>query len=153
MNTFGKALFDFVKATLERYQLPVSDSAIHLLMMIMAHESGNFRYVKQKSGPALGLCQMEPLTFVFVMGYLARRKRFVLLERHYSAEMMAVDSAFAIAVARVYLWTFSEPLPSASDYEGLAKYAKKYWNTTAGKATEKDYLNAFNAMRLDYEVD
>jgi len=152
MSEFGKAIFCFIKTTLERYELPASDSAINLLIMIMAHESGNFRYVKQKDGPALGLCQMEHNTFFFVMGYLIRTERFKLLERHFPPELMQVDSAFALAVARVYLYSFPESLPDANDFEGLACYAKKYWNTTAGKATEQDYLNAFNTVRKEYEV-
>lgn len=147
MNNFSKDIFCFIHATLDRYKLPVNDSVIHLLMMIMAHESGNLRYVKQKNGPALGLLQMEPNTFDFVMEYLERKRKFTMVERIHSAEMMALDSSFAIAVARVYLWTFAEPLPTADDYEGLARYAKKYWNTTAGAATEEDYLNAFLKMK------
>ena len=36
-----------------------------------------------------------------------------------------------------------EALPEEQDIEGLARYAKKYWNTDEGKATWEDYFNAY----------
>ena len=36
-----------------------------------------------------------------------------------------------------------EALPDESDLEGLAKYAKTYWNTWRGKATWQDYFEAY----------
>jgi hypothetical protein len=56
---------------------------------------------------------------------------------------MVVDVEFAAAFARVYLYTFPEPLPHADDLDGLARYAKQYWNTEAGKATPEKYLADF----------
>jgi len=45
--------------------------------------------------------------------------------------------------ARIYLWRISEAIPDAADVDGLAEYAKTYWNTEAGKATPKLYADAY----------
>ena len=47
-----------VRQSLLMYGLPCSESAITLLVMVAAHESGGFRYVQQIGGPALGLFQI-----------------------------------------------------------------------------------------------
>ena len=135
-----------IERALERYQLPNSESAIRLLLMIAAHESGGFMYCRQKRGPALGLFQMEPPTFDHVMEYLDRTGRFLQLPRILPAERMVTDPVFAAGVARVYLYSIPKPLPSPDDVIGLGKYAvyaKKFWNSELGAATPEDYETAF----------
>lgn len=136
-----------IEKALSRFDLPNSEAAVRLLLMICAHESGGFTYCKQRGGPALGLFQMEPATFAHVIDYLKRSGRFPAV-RHLPVERLVIDPEYAAAIARVYLWSFPEPLPDADDLEGLATYAKKYWNTPAGKATAEKYLNDFKAHVL-----
>lgn len=132
-----------IENALDRCALPNSESAVRLLLMIAAHESGGFMYCRQKGGPAIGLFQMEEPTFKHVIEYLQRTGKFPAVNTTLPFERMLTDATHAAAIARVYLYTFPEPLPDPDDLDGLAAYAKKYWNTTAGAATESDYKNAY----------
>lgn len=133
-----------IENALERCDLPNTESAVRLLLMIAAHESGGFTYCRQGgNGPAIGLFQMEEPTFKHVIEYLNRTGKFPAVSRQLPFERMLTDATHAAAIARVYLYTFPEALPPPQDLDGLAAYAKKYWNTTAGKATAEDYKAAF----------
>jgi len=132
-----------IEAALTRFNLPDSEAAVRLLLMIAAHESGGFMYCRQKGGPALGMFQMEPATYEFCRDYLARTGRFMAVPMNYPASRLVTDLILAAGMARVYLYTIPEPLPDADDLQGLAEYAKKYWNTEAGAATAEQYLKAF----------
>lgn len=142
MTKLGLTVRTAIEKALARFDLPNSEAAVRLLLMIAAHESGGFTYCKQKGGPALGLFQMEPPTFAHVMDYLKRSERFPAV-RPLPVERLVIDAEYAAAVARVYLYSFPEPLPDADDLAGLAAYAKKYWNTNAGRATPEKYLRDF----------
>jgi len=130
-----------------------SQAAINLILMIVAHESGELTYSKQVRGPALGFTQMEPATFKWLIEWLGKTRPHLLdalemfgpIDMH-SASYMVISPQYAVAAARLNLIRFPEALPEAHDLEGLARYAKKYWNTSAGKATEADYLNAYKSM-------
>lgn len=133
-----------IERAMQRFELPDSETAVRLLLMIAAHESGGFLYCKQNKGPALGLFQMEPNTYEFCISYLKRTGRFPKLTRTFRAERMLVDTEFAAAFARVYLASIPEPLPNdPDDLDALAAYAKKYWNTEAGAATPGKYKRDF----------
>lgn len=143
MTKIAKILQAVIYHGLERFKLPDSDALINLLMMIAAHESRGFVCCKQlNGGPAIGLFQMEPKTFDFVMGYLERTGKFKTIDRKAWPEHMLIDVEFAAAMARVYLWTEATPLPAADDYEALAEYANKFWNR-GGKAEPHEYLNDY----------
>lgn len=143
MTKIGLTVRSAIERALERFHLPGDENVVRLLLMIAAHESGGFHYCKQVKGPALGLFQMEPPTYRHVMQYLERTGKFPAISRRLHAERMLIDTEFAAAIARVYLYTFPEPIPDADDLEGLAAYAKKYWNTEYGAATAEKYLNDF----------
>jgi len=53
--------------------------------------------------------------------------------------------AYQTAMARVYYWMRPGRIPDTP--EGMARYAKQHWNTPAGKATEADYLLAYQRLR------
>jgi len=143
MTRFGLSLRGIIERALTRYQLPDSEAAVRLLLMIAAHESGGFTYCKQVNGPALGVFQMEPPTYRAVLEYLERSGRFPSIPRNLREERLVFDADFAAAIARVYLVSKPEPLPEADDLDGLAEYAKKHWNTYLGKATPEQYHRAF----------
>ena len=132
-----------IERGLTRFSLPGDENAVRLLLMISAHESGGFTYCKQKGGPALGIFQMEPATFASVMAYLERTGKFPDIHRNTPVERLVTDVEFAAAMARVYLWSFPEAIPDADDLDGLAKYAKQYWNTDLGAATAEKYKSDF----------
>jgi hypothetical protein len=143
MTKLGLTVRTAIERALDRFNMPQSESVVRLLLMITAHESGGFTYCKQNGGPALGLFQMEPPTFEHVMGYIKRTGKFPAVNTNTPIERLVIDVEFAAAMARVYLWTFPEPLPKPDDLEGLALYAKKYWNTDQGAASAEKYLNDF----------
>ncbi len=135
-----------IQTALDYYQLPVSQSAIHLLEMIAAWESGDFRYVRQKHGPALGMMQMEPDTYLCVCSYLQShptKAPLLLDELPQQPEHLIFDPFFAVGMARLFFLRFPEPLPDSQQIEQLAHYAKKYWNTNQGKACWTNYHDAW----------
>jgi len=147
MNVSNRNLALAVRATIEqalsRFNLPDSEAAVRLLLMISAHESGMFSFCRQVRGPALGLFQMEPATYEFCIEYLSRTGKFPTVARKCMPARLVTDSVLAAAMARVYLFSKPEPLPEADDLQGLAVYAKRHWNTEAGAATVDDYLKAY----------
>jgi hypothetical protein len=128
-----------------------SDSAVNLLLGTMATESHFGTYIHQKgNGPALGVYQMEPATHDdIVLNYLKRRRSLQkLLERQFGlvefrAERLLHDLQYATIFARLHYYRVSEPLPLASNTEGLARYWKEYYNTRFGKGTEDDFIKNY----------
>jgi hypothetical protein len=143
--------------------IPYSIEAVDLLCMTAAHESLNGTYLKQSKGPALGIYQMEPSTYVDIWNNFLGARRFMDelvyslagenspdYDRSGDASQMIYNLAYATAMARVHYYRVPEALPKRkelgpdSDYiYHLAKYAKRYYNTELGKATEDDYFDAF----------
>lgn len=130
-----------------------TESAIALIMMVVTHESGKFTYSKQVRGPALGFTQMEPATFKWLVEWLGKTKPHLLdamsmfgaFDSH-NPKYMVISPQYAVAAARMNLLRFPERIPASDDLDGLARYAKKYWNTSAGKATAGDYKKAYLAL-------
>lgn len=137
----------YTQAILEHYRLPASPAVVRLLVMIAAHESGGFRYVQQMNdGPAKGLLQMEPVGLDEVRRYMMLRpEKFEEVPNPYGVrlEQLVFNTELALCYARAFFMAKPEALPDVDDIEGLARYAKKYWNTSAGKATWEDYANAY----------
>lgn len=141
--------------------IPYSETAVELLMMTAAHESHLGEYIAQVGGPALGIYQMEPATEDDIHdGYLKYRRDLeqVVDNTMISALIRDIDGAdlvyslpYATAMARVHYFRVPEALPEGSlqneeTIRKMAAYAKKYYNTELGKATEEDYYEAY--MRL-----
>lgn len=132
-----------------------SEEAVRLLLMIMAHESRKGYYIKQTVGPAVGVYQMEPATHDDIHKFLTARNKRHLVTSFLSVtpvgvggipQEMAGNMYYATAMARAFFLRFPESLPKGSDEE-LAKYAKRRWNTSAGKATWQDYLQAYQGWK------
>ncbi|PJK29975.1 hypothetical protein [Minwuia thermotolerans] len=150
--------------TLDWLGPPFDDlAAVQLICMTDAHESW-FVHLRQVArfdagrpvfGPARGLGQMEPPTLADNLNW-ARRAGGVsrtLWEKlqlwtggHMPADRLMGDMVFATIAARIHYWRRPEALPAAGDVDGLAGYAKKYWNTHLGAATEADYADAFRTL-------
>jgi hypothetical protein len=137
-------------------------AAEDFLVMVAAHESKLGEYLKQISGPALGIFQIEPKTADWLGNdYLQNPRRAQLRDLFLSFYApglslkgnLAANLAFQVATARILLWSKSEPLPKPENYpagredsayiDALAAYAKTHWNTDAGKAHPKDYRDAY----------
>ena len=137
-------------------RIPYSETAVELLMMTQAHESNGGYFLKQEKGPALGIYQMEPATFDDLWDNFIKydHNLYVLmagLEGNMAltpGEQLVHDIGYATAMARVHYFRDSEPLPTGdlSDERTiweLAMYAKRVWNTEAGKATVQDYYDKY----------
>lgn len=135
-----------------------SEDAVDLLLMIACHESLCGKWTKQVNGPALGVYQMEPFTHDDVYRTFISKSqkldfavsKFVpssqtLRNKKSHAELLQTDVRYATVMARVFFMRFKEPIPD-SDYK-RAIYAKKYWNTEAGKATEDMYFNDYKRFK------
>ena len=138
----GKWLQIQIKRALVQNNLPCSSAAIALLSMIAAHESGGFTYNKQIQGPALSIYQIEPATYDDVCAY-AMEKDYLKGELPNPPERLIFDLDFATCIARIFFLRFKERIPSRDNIEGLANYAKKYWNTDKGKARPEYYSRAY----------
>lgn len=116
-----------------------SDSAVNLLMLTAAAETGLGRYLRQMGGgPALGAFQVEPATF-----------RDIQRRRHQTYPILDVDEShlewdlrLSIVVARLKYRDDPLPLPRRDDLTGLAKYHVRVYNG-GGKATVDHGIEAW----------
>ena len=143
-----------IKPTLEYLDphIPYSEAAVELLMMTCAHESHLGTYLSQIGGPALGIYQMEPATERDIYdNFLKYRdclsEMVVGVSGRYYREMndlfLTGNLMYQTAMARVHYYRDSKPLPDVSDIKGLAKYAKRVYNTHEGKASWKNYFTSY----------
>ena len=149
----SKQLRELVRETLEYLHpvIPYSKTAEELLLMTIAHESQNGEYLRQVNGVALGICQMEPRTHDDIWDNFLEYRR-ELSQMLYEINTCEIDELvwnlkYAIAMCRVHYYRVPEALPSAQgEVENLillSKYAKKYYNTEAGKATAEKYYKDY----------
>jgi len=131
-----------------------SPAAEKLLLMTACHESMGFRYRRQIKGPALSYFQIEPATLADLYdSYLDYRSaKRATLNKHLPGDMTPLealknDDTYAVACARMIYARVSAPLPDADDEHGLAAYAKKHWNTEAGKATAQKYYDDYQRWK------
>jgi len=129
-------------------EIPFSQSAVELLKMTAAHESRLGTYIAQVNGPALGIYQMEPATEEDIQVNYLRHRDYLDEKILQTGQYLTSDLRYATAMARVHYYRDPEPLPEVGDVSGLANYAKRVWNTEAGKATEDDYFQAYKKLCL-----
>ncbi len=128
-----------------------SSAAVNLLLGTCAQESSMGTFLHQINGPAVGMYQMEPLTYTdIIVNYLTYRpdlKRKILYTCHFdsfpSYDQLISNLGFATIMTRIHYYRVFEPLPEASDVKGLAAYWKKYYNTPAGKGTEEEFISNY----------
>ena len=134
-------------------KIKVSPEAVDLIMMTAAHESHLGTFIKQVRGPALGIFQMEPFThddhWIYIRDRKWLRDTFERLkEGRKDAGELEWNLKYAILLTRIHYYRKPEALPSkelpTKEYRAeLAKYAKAYYNTVAGKATWEAYLQDY----------
>ena len=133
--------------------IPYSPEAVQLIVGIAAHESGDFQHVLQiGGGPALGYGQIEPATHGDVwknwLDYrtvLARKVWELSSEMPFThiprSEELTSNPSYMVAIMRCILRRAPDSLPAVGDYEGQARYWKRYYNTVKGKGRHVDYFN------------
>lgn len=123
-----------------------SADAEELLIATMAHESLGCTYLMQEDGlgnevknGGMGPYQLEEATYTTVYNKFGGIYSLPLL----SPDTMIHDLSFATLIARLNYLRFPEPLPDASDIDGIWEYYKKYWNTELGSATKDAFITNY----------
>lgn len=136
-----------------------SESAVNLLLGTCAVESDFGTYLVQKpNGPALGIYQMEPNTYIDIYNnYLSYRiglkdliiksTRTISRPNYYD---MITNLWYATAMARVHYLRIPEKLPSHNDIDGLANYWKLYYNTPDGKGATQKFIEKYHQYITPY---
>lgn len=125
-----------------------SENAVQLLLFTCAVESDGGYYLKQLKGTALGIYQMEPLTYndIWELYIKANPKILMLISQNFNmtripdAELMISDLRYATLMARLFYRRVPELLPDSKDIDGMWEYYKKYYNTPLGKAQKQPCL-------------
>lgn len=134
-----------------------SYSSVNLLLGTAAQESNCGEYIRQlgydvdsKNG-AFGIYQMELFTHDSLWAdYLDYRKE--LAEKVYGLKIYTLTDAenlisnlpYATAMARIKYLTIKDALPDEDDIEGMARYWKKYYNSSKGKGTKQEFIDSYN---------
>ena len=152
-HVIGPTLRDMASAH-ETPQM-ASESAGALMLGTGAHESGRFRYIQQLGGgPAMGLWQVEPATAKWLDDDILERGAYSRLRQYFFEiggppgpdrhEAMRWNLRLSCAYARLRYWVVPKAIPPADDEQALAKYFKVFYNTAHGKATEQDWIDAYD---------
>lgn len=114
-------------------------------------ESG-FRYLVQRNGPALGLFQIEPTTFAWLIMRLSNDRdlmRRVLKVLNMAtlptdSNLLITNLSLACIMARLKYWYNPTPLPRADDIKGMAIYWSKIYNTLNKPSDIKRFLDLYD---------
>lgn len=126
-------------------EIPYNQNAAELVLGTIAQESAYGKYRKQQgNGPALGIGQCEPRTFLdIVINYLAYKPalKAKIMEICHVAMLNPADlvnnDRLAICFARVHYLRCKEGIPGTLD--GWAHLWKLRYNTPFGKGTEAEF--------------
>tara|TARA_R110002126_G_scaffold13516_1_gene58508 strand:+ start:1612 stop:2112 length:501 start_codon:yes stop_codon:yes gene_type:complete len=141
-------------------KLPMNTIEAKQLLVGTFFSESHLKYLHQINGPALGLCQVEPATYIDVCNYV-RRKGSGFFEKvlyciygdHYrdfpSEDYLQTDLRLQVAIVRLIYWRVAQSIPETLSKQ--AEYYKTYFNTPLGKATVSHYLHAF-PRELNYQA-
>lgn len=129
-----------------------SEDAEELMVFTCATESLGGTYLAQVGGPALGIYQMEPLTYNDIwQTYINQDPKLNLkMIMHFHCnkmppeEWLIYDLRFATAMTRLLYSRIKEPLPSAKDVDAIWAYYKKYYNTFKGSAVKEESIKHYH---------
>ena len=139
-----------VKSSLSDLLLNSQDAEV-LLVFTCAVESLGGTYLQQVNGPALGIYQMEPVTYNDIWhNFIIPDNKLGLrlfnnfdVNRMPSEARLIYDLRFATAMTRIFYLRIQEPLPSATDVDAIWDYYKKYYNTPKGAAVKDDSIQRY----------
>lgn len=116
-----------------------SPVAVKLLLGTAAQESHLGTYIRQLTGPAIGVFQMEPATFSWLQTKYGEKYPIILGR---GAPEMEWDLKLAIIMARLRYRAHLDPLPSDAIAD-VADYWKKVYNTKYGKGTPEEFIENY----------
>lgn len=129
----------FVSHVLQQVDL-FSPTAVELELGTCAQESHFGTYRKQIRGPALGVMQVEPTTFLWLQQKY--RDRYPELEVR-SPEELEWDDRLSVIMCRLRYLADPAPLPAPEDLLGQAQLWKRVYNTFRGKGTVAEYMENY----------
>lgn len=143
-----------VEQTLAELGLYTPDSA-NLILGTIAQESAYGKYRKQLgSGPALGICQIEPATFNDIVSNflkykpeLAAKIKQVVQVSEFNPNDMYLNDRLSICMCRAHYLRCKEAIPNS--VEGYAKLWKLRYNTPLGAGTEKEFIENYKRYVTD----
>lgn len=126
-------------------------SAVNLLLGTAAVESQMGKYIKQIKGPALGIYQMEPRTYLDIwlrlidpkIALKAKIKLLLGYEGKPPAERLSSDLMLATIMTRLYYFSIPQSLPDKDDIMGLGTYWKDHYNTHLGAGSVQEFTDAY----------
>lgn len=118
------------------------------LVMATGMAESNMEFIHQKGGgPARGLFQLEPVSHDDIWSRFLSKKPMLLndLRALIMKDMDLHDQLhgnlfYAAAMCRIFYLRFRQPLPDAGDWQGMAEYWKKYYNTHLGAGTVDGFI-------------
>lgn len=131
-----------------------SEDAEELLLFTCAVESLGGTYIKQVNGPALGIYQMEPVTYNDIwQNYIKNRgSLLMMLGSSFNAfsipdeQRLMYDLRFATAMTRIHYLRVGDALPSKGDIVGMWNYYKSHYNSAHGAAEREESLRKYLAF-------
>lgn len=123
-----------------------SKDAVDLIIETAITESGNFKYLKQIKGPAVGFTQIEPDTIKDCWNnYIIYRKDLTafILSLGFNPDDMefSIWSNLGLQIAFTRICYYRRPGKIPGTKEERASYWKKEYNTILGKGTIQHYLD------------
>lgn len=115
-----------------------SPEAEALVLGTIYQESRGGYYLRQLRGPALGISQVEPATFRWLVELYGARFPFIT-DRH--PHELIWDLRLAIAMCRLRYLAVPGPIPKTLD--GQAAYWKAHYNTHLGAGKPEEYVSAW----------
>jgi len=139
---FDKKQFkDLITRVLSEHPELLSDSAVNLLLSTAAQESQFGRYLRQVGGgPALGVFQMEPETFIWLQSVYFDVYPEISIRM---AEELEWDLRLSIFMARLKYRSIPTKLPDANDIPGMAKYWNRYYNANPDHGTDAEFIENY----------
>lgn len=132
----------------------LSSGAAEQLVMITAAKESSLRWLKQVGpGPALGLWQMEPVTFYDI------RDRFIKTQPYFwnafgassialqpEPAELAYNLKLAAVCCRLKYAMSSMKLPELNDIKGMARMWKVVYNTAGGAGKEDEFIHSWETI-------
>jgi len=116
-------------------------------------------YIKQTPGPALSLWQIEPATYndlrtrscLKYPKIVSKMLQFLKMDMlPFKADYLAGNLYAAVMIARMKYYFDRDPLPAADDFEAMALYYKRIYNTYKGATDIKVASAIFRSVVMAY---
>jgi hypothetical protein len=122
-------------------------NAMYLMTCIAGVESKLTHLKQLPNGPAVGLFQVEPATYIDTCRYLnlhpALRDQILSYCQYESlpnVDALIHNLAFNALIARVKIWMIPEQIPSYKDPAAQAAYYEKYYNANADVDKTQEFI-------------